>query len=138
MRVLIDTNILVSAVLFPQGLARKALIDAVEGEAYAVVCDYSITELYDVFTRKFPADTRLLPQFMAYLSSGVTIVTTPRQAGADEPILRDPKDQPILSAAIAVDADLILTGDKDLLEAGLERPQAIEPRSFLALGATDR
>jgi len=50
-KVLIDTNILVSAVLFQQGLARKALIDAVEGDTEAIVCDYSITELRDVFAR---------------------------------------------------------------------------------------
>ena len=131
MRVLIDTNVLVSAVLFPQGLARKALIDAVEGEADAVVCDYSITELYEVFDRKFPAEVGLLPQFMAYLASGVTIVSTPDHAEPDEPVLRDPKDQPILSAARAADADLILTGDKDLRDAGLTRPKAVDPRDFL-------
>ena len=79
MRVLIDTNILVSAVLFPQGLARKALIDAVESDIDAIVCDYSITELHEVFDRKFPVEVGLLPQFMAYLGSGVTIVST--QAG---------------------------------------------------------
>ena len=131
MRVLIDTNILVSAVLFPQGLARKALINAVEGDIDTVVCDYSITELHEMFDRKFPAEVGLLPQFMAYLGSGVTIVYTPKQAEPDEPVLRDPKDQPILSAACAADADLILTGDKDLHDAGLTRPIVINPRDFL-------
>lgn len=132
MKVLIDTNILVSAVLFQQGLARKALVDAVEGDSDVIVCDYSISELHDVFERKFPAETKLLPQFMAYLSAGVTIVSTPDHAEPDEPVLRDPKDQPILAAALAVGADAILTGDKDLLNAGLMRLKAIRPRDFLA------
>jgi len=108
------------------------LIDAVEGEADAVVCDYSITELHEVFDRKFPAEVRLLPQFMAYLASGVTIVARPEHAEPGEPVLRDPKDQPILSAACAADADLILTGDKGLRDAGLTHPKAVDPRDFLA------
>jgi putative PIN family toxin of toxin-antitoxin system len=132
MRVLIDTNILVAAVLFPHGLARRALIGAVEGGDDAVVCDYSITELYDVFARKFPDDAGLLPQFMTYLSSGVTIVATPTGTGTHEPILRDPKDQPILRAARAANADMILTGDKDFLDAELFQPEAIDPRTYLA------
>ncbi|MCL1838372.1 MAG: putative toxin-antitoxin system toxin component, PIN family [Propionibacteriaceae bacterium] len=131
MRVLIDTNILVSAVLFPQGLARKALVDAVESDIDAVVCDYSITELHEVFDRKFPTEVGLLPQFLTYLGSGVTIVSTPGHVEPDEPVLRDPKDQPILSAARAADADLILTGDKDLRDAGLTHPSVTNPRDFL-------
>jgi len=132
MRVLIDTNILVSAVLFPKGLARQALVNAIEGDDEAIVCGYSITELWEVFERKFPNEVRLLPQFMAYLSSGMTIVATPEYADVDGPVLRDPKDQPILLAAYAADADLILTGDKDLLDAGLDRPQVVNPRTYLA------
>ena len=132
MRVLIDTNILVSAVMFPHGLARQALINAVESDTIAIVCDYSITELHRVFERKFPDEVGLLPHFVAFLSAGATIVTTPDRPASDEPTLRDPKDQPILSAALAANADLIMTGDKDLLEAGLTRPRAVDPRSWLS------
>jgi len=132
MRVLIDTNVLVSAVLYPAGMARRALIEAVEGSDEAIVCDYAIAELHDVFQRKFPAQVELLPQFMAYLSSGVNIVSTPERSEPDEIALRDPKDQPILSSAHANNADLILTGDKDILDAGLTHPQAVDPRRYLS------
>ena len=132
MRVLIDTNVLVSAVLFPGGVTRQALACAVESDTDAIVCDYTISELHDVFERKFSDQVKLLPRFMAYLSSGVTIVATPESPGLNEPTLRDPKDQPILSAARAFEVDLILTGDKDLLEAGLNRPRTVSPGVFLA------
>ena len=132
MTVLIDTNVLVSAALFPDGLAKQAFVAAIEGGDEAIVCDYSIAELHEVFRRKFPDRLHLLPRFMAYLSSGVTIVSTPNEPTADEPIVRDPKDQPILSAARAADADLILTGDKDLLDAHLDWPTCVNPRGFLA------
>lgn len=117
MKVLIDTNVLVAAVLFPEGVARQALARAIES-GDAIVCDYAISELHDVFERKFPTSTKLLPRFMAYLSSGVEIVATPDRTGVGEPLLRDPKDQPILSAALAADA-------------GVSRPLAIDPRTFL-------
>ena len=41
--------------------------------------------------------------------------------------LRDKKDIPILSDAIFHNADIILSGDNDFLEAGLEKPQVLSP-----------
>lgn len=45
--------------------------------------------------------------------------------------MRDVKDRPILRAAIAANADLILTGDKDFLESGIERPLSVTASEFL-------
>ena len=131
MKVLIDTNVLVSAVLFPQGLTRRALAQAIEGQDDAMVCDYSLDELCDVFARKFPDDASLLPQFMNYLSRGVRIVRAPGTATEQEVRLRDPKDQPILRAAIDSQADVILTGDRDFLDTELGHPYALSPRDYL-------
>ena len=41
-----------------------------------------------------------------------------------EKLIRDAKDQPILSAAIVSDVDIILTGDKDFLSLDMEHPSA--------------
>ena len=41
--------------------------------------------------------------------------------------IRDEKDIPVLSDAIFQKADIILSGDKDFLEAGLEHPQVFSP-----------
>ena len=46
--------------------------------------------------------------------------------------IRDVKDRPILRAAINADADILLTGDKDFLESGLEKPKAMTPTEFLS------
>ena len=40
-------------------------------------------------------------------------------------------DLPILAAALKIDSDIILTGDKDLLALGLKRPQIMNPADFL-------
>jgi len=45
--------------------------------------------------------------------------------------VRDEMDLPILAAALKIDSDIILTGDKDLLALGLKRPQLMNPADFL-------
>lgn len=46
--------------------------------------------------------------------------------------IRDAKDQPILDAALAIDADVILTGDKDFTSLKLDRPRTMTPAEFIA------
>lgn len=45
--------------------------------------------------------------------------------------IRDPKDQPILNAAILANVDLLITGDKDFLVLDLEQPRCITAAQFL-------
>lgn len=47
--------------------------------------------------------------------------------------LRDPKDMPILQAAISAKADYLLTGDKDFLESNIKKPMCISPTDFLLI-----
>ncbi len=48
-------------------------------------------------------------------------------------LIRDVKDRPILRAAIKARADVLLTGDKDFLESGVENPAIMTPAEFLRL-----
>ena len=50
-----------------------------------------------------------------------------------EGIIRDPKDQPILNAALLANIDLLITGDKDFLVLKLNRPKCITAAQFLEL-----
>lgn len=54
MRVLIDTNILVSAALSPKGTPYKAFLKAVTFPNKGIICDQNIEELRRIFNRKFP------------------------------------------------------------------------------------
>lgn len=54
-----------------------------------------------------------------------------------EKLIRDAKDQPILNAAIVSEVDIILTGDKDFLSLGMERPQCMTVAQFLAQEGID-
>ena len=48
-------------------------------------------------------------------------------------MLRDIKDKPVLRAAIESGADILITGDKDFLESGIEHPQILTSTEFLTL-----
>ena len=54
MRVMIDTNIFISAALFPGGKASAALVKALVSPYQPVTCDYVIDELHRKFQEKFP------------------------------------------------------------------------------------
>ena len=132
MKILIDTNILISAALFPNGVAAKAYSKAVTYPSKGVICDWSIDELNRVFNRKFPDRIPLLNQFLAMISTSVEIIPTPIDEVLDELKIRDIKDRPILRSAQSAGIDLLLTGDKDFLESGVKRPLIVSPSFFLA------
>jgi len=133
MRCMLDTNILISASLFPGSVADKAFTRAVTYPNIGVICDYCIDEMRRVYNRKFPRKIPLLERFLATaLLSAEIVVTPPESESADgEAFIRDVKDRPILRAAVAGGADTLITGDKDFLESGLTRPTIISPADFL-------
>jgi putative PIN family toxin of toxin-antitoxin system len=75
-----------------------------------------LTEYTEVLRRpKFGLDDETLKRWTELLAMRTVNVGTPPTA-PDFP--RDPKDAPFLAAALATHADFLITGDKDLLEAG--------------------
>ena len=127
MRVLADTNILFSALLFPKSVPAQALLSAARKHSL-ILCDRNIYELKDILKRKAPEllqDSEVLLTELPYeLIPGVDY------AGK---LIRDAKDQPILNAAVVFDVDIILTGDKDFLSLNIERPKCVTPATFLKL-----
>lgn len=136
MRCLIDTNILISAALFPNSVPWRAYMKAVAPPHAAVVCDYSLDEMHRVFNRKFPERIPDLEHFLDLLALSVDIVATPLDEGAgpkdEADKIRDLKDRPIYRAAVAVQADAILTGDKDFLESGILYPEMLTASVFVS------
>lgn len=131
MRILIDTNIFISAALFPKGRAAEALYKALVTPYQPVVCDYVIDELYRKFREKFPDRTVELEAFLYTALPAFDIVPTPEEAVEAEAKIRDPKDRPILRAALNAGVDLFLTGDKDFLESAVKDPRIISVQTFL-------
>ena len=133
MRMLIDTNILISAALFPQSVPAQAYMKAGTPPHDAVVCDYSMDEMRRVYNRKFPHRIRDFERFVSQLALSVEIVATPpnEEQVRGENMVRDVKDRPILRAAVAAKVDALLTGDKDFLESGITIPKIMTAAEFL-------
>ena len=127
MRVLVDTNILFSALLFPNSKPARALLH-VSYNHEMVLCDRNITELRDIIRRKAP---QILPDAEALLAE-MSYELIPAIYRADK-LIRDAKDQPILNAAILSDVDVILTGDKDFLSLDMEHPRCMTASQFLEM-----
>lgn len=131
MRVMIDTNIFISAVLFPKGKTSSALKEALVSPYQPVTCDYVIDELHRKFQEKFPDRISDLNEFLDSSLAVIDVVKTPKTAVDDEKLIRDEKDRPILRAALDAGADLFLTGDKDFLESSVTDPRIITVAEFL-------
>ncbi|AHF10061.1 MULTISPECIES: putative toxin-antitoxin system toxin component, PIN family [Dehalobacter] len=111
LRVFVDSNILISAVLSESSIASKLLTLLIE-QHHLIICSYSITEISEVIERKFPKIIRKWDKFLttlefeiAYTPSDLSTVTVP--------YIRDPKDLPILVSAIVAQPDIVVTGDLD-------------------------
>ena len=96
MKVMIDTNIIISAALSPNGNAAKAFMKAVLPPYEPVVCDYIVDELHRKFQEKFPRKTTELEAFLYNTMQVIKTVPTPDNEVDDEGKIRDVKDQPIL------------------------------------------
>ena len=133
MRVLIDSNVLFSSALNPNGTPFKAYVKAVTSPNTGMICQQNIDELRRTFNRKLPDKIQLLESFLAIAMTALEIVTVPNNKYDIERLVRDPDDRPILRAAITAKADIIVTGDNDLLEAHIEHPVICTPSQFLEM-----
>lgn len=112
-RVVVDTNVVVSAALWPYSTPGNALRKVLHSATW-VANRSMVAELLDVLPRpKFdryvdPVARRLLlGQFLDAMEIVTTVV--------DVHACRDPRDNHVLEAAVNGAADLIITGDEDLL-----------------------
>lgn len=133
MRVMIDTNIFISAVLFPNGNAAAALKKALALPYQPLTCNYVVDELHRKFQEKFPDKMTELEAFLYSALPIIHVVETPEETVKAESQIRDAKDRPILRAALSSNADLFLTDNKDFLESAVDDPRIISVADFLGL-----
>jgi len=84
MRVMIDTNILISAALFPNGRASQALMKALLPPFQPVTCDYVVDELHRKFQEKFLERITELEAFLYSAMDVIDVVKTPREVMEEE------------------------------------------------------
>ena len=131
MRVLIDTNVLISAALNADGVPYQAYVKAASYPNHGLICEQNVDEMKRIFNKKFPKRLAALDKFLSMALLTLELVPIPTDENMSESQIRDADDRPILRAAIEAKADILLTGDKDFLESGLKNPLIITPAEFL-------
>ena len=131
MRVLIDSNVLISAARSDAGKPYAAFLKAVLPPNQGVVCEQNLDEVRRIFNRKFPDKIPLMERFLALAIPAMEIISMPEAAISDEQQIPDADDRPLLRAAVAANVDVILTGDGDFLNSGIEYPKPLRPAEFL-------
>jgi hypothetical protein len=114
MRLILDTNILLSALLSPLGAPAK-LLDVWERKTITLAaCDALIAELRDVAGRPF-FRARLRASAAELLAAGLRDFSLFCRDLPSGPVAPNPKDSFLLALAEAGQADFLVTGDKELL-----------------------
>lgn len=126
MRVCLDTNVLVAA-FATRGLCAD-VFRSVLAEHELVVGDVILAELERVLRTKIRLPPERLAMVMAMLA---TFPAVPKPVAPSPIAVRDPSDRWVLATAVAGAADVLVTGDGDLLAIRSEAPIPIlDPRAF--------
>lgn len=129
MRVCLDTNVLIAA-FATRGLCTDVL-RTVLAEHELVLGEVILTEFRSVLARKFKVPQDRLEAAVAVFD-GIVVVPKPKKASLIR--IRDAADRWILATAIDGDAEVLVTGDEDLLSIADESPvQILTPRGFWEL-----
>jgi putative PIN family toxin of toxin-antitoxin system len=111
MRVVFDTNIFISAFVISGSLAERAILKIVEGEDVLLMSKDILDELLSVLAVKFSRDREEISRVAVFLSEiGEWVETT-----GEIRVLKDEPDNRILECAVSGKADIIVTGDKEML-----------------------
>lgn len=124
MKVFLDTNVLVSAYT-ARGICAD-LLRYILAEHELFTGEVNLVELRHVLRDRFHASPELIATVEAELRDE-TIV--PKPAKPSPLPIRDPDDRWVLASAVDGNAELLVTGDQDLLAVARQAPLAIvDPR----------
>lgn len=128
-RVLLDTNVIVSAIAFG-GIPAEVLGFIIKGELIGITSDTLISEALEVFSKKIGLSHNRVEAFRQMMKHSFHIIHPKKRIS----ILRDEPDNRVLEAAVEGHCRYIITGDKELLQlTSYKRITIIKPGQFLQL-----
>ncbi|MEM7127269.1 MAG: putative toxin-antitoxin system toxin component, PIN family [Chloroflexota bacterium] len=135
MRVVLDTNILISAVIRPKGRVGGVLQHLRDGTYTILYDDRTLNELVDVLNRPRIRDKyELSEQDIQTVLSLILLRGDAVECRESINDCRDPKDNKFLEVAVAGQADAVVSGDDDLQSLHPFRSISIlTPADFLTL-----
>ncbi len=126
MKVFLDTNVLASAAA-TRGLCAD-VVRAVFASHELLLSEDVLNELKKVLKSKFGVGQRLVDDFIELLKQDAVLC---RCVSLPKVKLQDKDDLPTLGAAISANADVLVTGDKELLNLrSVENVEILSPRQF--------
>ena len=129
MRIMLDTNVLLSAVIF-RSTSMWKMMTKIMTDHRLVLSSYVIDECYEVVQRKKPALISALDRL--FESIPFEMVHTPQNLPEHGWfVIRDKDDEKVLYSAIAADVDVLITGDKDFCDIEIEKPEILTPSQFV-------
>jgi putative PIN family toxin of toxin-antitoxin system len=137
-RVVIDSNVLISARLSPRGSPGRLLAAWLDGRFELIVSPALLAELAGVLERpKFRhwLTVEEAQAFVHMLHITATVLDDPPQQHHD---VRDPDDSYLVTLARSANVDYLVSGDGDLTSLQSPEPPVIKPADFLAdLGGSE-
>jgi putative PIN family toxin of toxin-antitoxin system len=128
-RVCLDTNVLVAAVA-TRGLAAD-VVRLVLAEHERLVPEVVLLELQRVLATKLKLPKARIAEYVTFLGEHEVIAKPARLLDVQ---VRDRADAGVLASAVAGHADVLVTGDQDLLVLGIHVPvPVLDPRGFWTL-----
>lgn len=132
LRLVVDTNIVVSAVLKPEGLQRTVLLLALTSPAHLYVSQPILAEYRNVLARReFKIARGLQLQMLQLIRNRARIVRPKYALNA----ARDPDDNKFLECADAARADYLITGNQRQFPRFWKNTAVITSRDFISLVA---
>jgi uncharacterized protein len=132
LRLVIDTNILVSAALKPDGLQRTVLLLAITKPARLYVSAPIVGEYKEVLARpEFKIRKGLRQQLLDLIKNHALIVSPSRPLN----VARDPDDDKFLECADAARADYLVTGNQRHFPKFWKKTKVISSREFISIVA---
>ena len=129
MRIMLDTNVIISIIIFNSKTLKDLLIK-INDNYNLVLSSVVIDELYSVINEKFPSKTNSVNIFLNKLKFELYKLPI-KDYYKNTTDIRDKTDLPVLNSAIKSKVDIFITGDKDFLDISIKKPIIITPSDFL-------
>ena len=132
-RIMFDTNVLISAILNDRSTPNTALLKSFEMPYVLILCDQIVDELRRIYNTKFPSRIPDMERFLSTAHYDLITLTAEDTVVFDEGAIRDIDDRPILRAARKAGVGILISGDKDFTESTITNPKIMTAAQFVQM-----
>lgn len=132
MRIFIDSNVLISGVVFDRN-ELELMIESVEHGYQLYISDHIMEECTRVFLKKFPNYLSLFNSFIQ--TAGFNVVAKKKYSRDIQKFkdIRDKYDAHVVACARKMKCHYIITGDKDILDYSIKDMKVMNSSSFIEM-----